>query len=606
MIRPKVRAFALACVAFPAVLSAEPPAPGFTLGAYVPEACPVYVHRRNNPKRQFINRKWKRIITAVKQAGLLEELKNNLGSTMEGQARERFEEQWARTLDMVRQVSWGDLWQQEFVFAMRFSPVPGFVVLCEGRPGTGSSNAASLVAVLDQCAAGDEALAVCRQKCPGVRMATLDLPGTPVALQVIQRADTLVLCTDRLLAAEVVKLMRGNRRLRSVTDSPRFQQALESLPPAEDMIVYADWRAMLTGLRELLGSTLERVAHGEDRDQALDVLDKIMRRIDVLDYSLKVVRTEGLQQHTYSVTALQPDRVQAKLARALAEREPLQDPLRIVPASATAFSASTGADLEMIYSLIRDVVAEDLPHGTDVLERWDALQARVGFDVQGDLLSWLDGRLMVISLRPKQPKPFGGTDDVLLLGVKDVALARKKVQAGLVRLQGLALEHLKQPLLVSPAPEVHGEGFQTVFSPLFAILGKPVIGVQGRWLVWGTSASAVNQVIETASGRAPSIKEQPRFRREGLTLEGSVRSVSFADLGDLGRQLAQSMMMPSIMLGFMPQNEETGPARALLSTMARAGPILGMIDFYSSSASTTTFDGRSWRTEQVVTYKDGD
>ncbi|MCH8244218.1 MAG: hypothetical protein IH897_16650, partial [Planctomycetes bacterium] len=168
----------------------------------------------------------------------------------------------------------------------------------------------------------------------------------------------------------------------------------------------------------------------------------------------------------------------------------------------------------------------------------------------------------------------------------------------------------RQPLSVTEA-DLATEGFTQITHPLVMFL-RPVIGVHDEWLMFGTSAKAVDKCLKVAAGKAPSIRKNQRFMDEGLVPEGAVLSASFKDTSKFGQELGSMMGMASLLGGglvaWIP--DETADARKLktvakktLSIVMKLAPILQKIDYYSSESSVVTRRGNAILSEKVVTYK---
>ena len=129
----------------------------------------------------------------------------------------------------------------------------------------------------------------------------------------------------------------------------------------------------------------------------------------------------------------------------------------------------------------------------------------------------------------------------------------------------------------------------------------------------GSSAATINKCQAVASGKAPSIMKNKRFKAEGLIPRGPVQSASFKDTSNMGNEMAQIFTMVGGMGQLFVANLPDSPddpaghkktlIKTILSTMMKLGPIMQKIDFYSSDASVTTVHGTLIRAERVVTYK---
>jgi hypothetical protein len=212
---------------------------------------------------------------------------------------------------------------------------------------------------------------------------------------------------------------------------------------------------------------------------------------------------------------------------------------------------------------------------------------------------------MIVFSMPREivANPFHQTDSVLLLGVSDTELAREKVQAGLEAFKGVMQEHLHQAVLIQPVPTVKAEGFNSVWVPIFAMFPRPVIGVHDKWLVCASSDEAVNKYIATAAGKAPCITTTARFKAEGIRPSGPVHSVSFTDERYTAKAMAEGFTIAGTFMHAMPRQKEMLPMMAMFRVLAKLQPVFEEIDFLSSSATATTFDGKCWMTEGVLTCR---
>ena len=140
---------------------------------------------------------------------------------------------------------------------------------------------------------------------------------------------------------------------------------------------------------------------------------------------------------------------------------------------------------------------------------------------------------------------------------------------------------------------------------------RPVIGVTDDWLMIGSSASAINKCLDVAAGEAPSIRTNARFMEEGILPDSAVQGASFSDTSKLGQQLGQAVGMIGMMGGMMSAGidgedaaEKKQMLQKLMSIVMKLGPVLQKLDFFSSSSSVCTYDGKSLlRSESVMTYK---
>lgn len=576
----------------------------FTLAQYVPDSCAIYVHQVHNPKRADIDEYWGRVHAVLRQVGLEDEVRYLVAESLEGADRQTFERLWTPGVELAKAVSWSDLTAQETVVAVQVAPLPSVVVLCHGKAGTGRANLAALAALLEHIASSDAGLTVSKGSYGGTTTSSLAFPHAPISLELFGQGDVIGMSTSSLLAGEVASLMAGApTAVKPITEAPRFRQGIAPLPAPADAVFFVDWRSLLDGLKRLIGTAGGQADDLPKRVEVFAVLAGLLDRLDVLDYTVGVQWTEGPRESFSSITTLQPEAKDKLLAKVKAFRSPLQDPLSMVPVEAGGFHASAGLDFAALYSFIVHLIGEDLPDGQVALVQWMALQDKIGFDLEQDLLSWISGEYVTISMPATVPTPFWTSDLVIMLRVSDAELAARKLDAGIGRLQAFFRDRLGQSLMVAPAAGVRAKGFQGVSTPLFAMLPCLTIGLHDNWLIVGTSETAINLCLATAAGEHPSVVQSARFQAEGVLPTGPVQSVSFADLTGRGPGVAQALLSAGMFAGMMPDNPETRPLKGMIRVLTRLQPVFNQIDFLSSSATVTTFDGLAWRTDGVVTYR---
>jgi hypothetical protein len=199
-----------------------------------------------------------------------------------------------------------------------------------------------------------------------------------------------------------------------------------------------------------------------------------------------------------------------------------------------------------------------------------------------------------------------------MVRVKDETVAREKIQAGMTFLSNLLGQMAKQnPMLgmltlrTQPSAHERLEGFQTIHM---AMSPQPLVcGVKDGFLVVGVGEEAVARCFATAAGEHPDIRENERIMSEFLKPNGPVYSISFRDQRDLGKEMAallQGLAMGMGMAGMaIPDPKAQQTLGRVTQIIGKLGPVVGKIDFFKSTSSYTTFDGRVWRTRSVTHYK---
>ncbi|MBP7746310.1 MAG: hypothetical protein KA383_09255 [Phycisphaerae bacterium] len=336
-------------------------------------------------------------------------------------------------------------------------------------------------------------------------------------------------------------------------------------------------------------------------------LDRVTSTMRIMDYAATVERTEGYATHMESLAVLVSDARKNPFYAVLGQRPPVTDCTHYLPEETASFSVSSGVDCGALYRFLEDSVRAAGPVGEEMLQKWAEIQKQIGVDVQRDVVAWLDGQFISVTLD-------GERGSVWLVKVKDEETARSKVGAALGFLSTQLSDAIaKQPALAGLAMlAIHTSeiedprltGFQNIhssFSPQPAVWG-----VQDGYLMFGSSADAVALCLATARGEHPNVRKNARVMSEALLPDGPVDSVSLADQRGLGEEIAKGIgivsMVSGMMGAFIPEPSVRPVITRLAGILAKLTPVVRKINFFKSTASETTFDGLAWRTRTVTHY----
>ncbi len=613
MKRSTTRLFAfVSCVLFPVVGSMGQLPDRFTLGRYIPGDVFLYVNGAGNPEREWLDQQWMEVFDALRATGLERDIASLLLAKADDQGRADAKADITKWAELIHAVGWHDLMAEEIAFAERFAPGPvgaEYFLLARGKAGTVEKNMAGLVVVLKELAALSEQVTLSARVEGDATVWSLDL-GHVLVPQFFRKGDIIGVVSDPGAFKEVVTLMSGRTDRAPIASAPRFQVALKKVKAPEDLVGFFDAKAFLADMDRLLKS---KQAEGEDdgaEGRIAMAIATVLRMVDVVDYGIVSVETDGHRTRTHMVTELQAARRASKLASCCLDRRLFKRFDEFIPADATGFKLTGLVDVEKAYGLILDFIKHEIPGGEDMVQNMNGMMGAFGFDPQRDLFSWWSGEMISISMPPVVVTPMGGSDTVTMIRVKDPKIASEKINAGLDFLSGM-LQAQGQAVLVTPTDIDGVEGFKTVThpNPFIAMLFRPVIGVRGDWLIIGTSPAAIGKCLAVQAGKARSIRDNPRFKEEGLMPSGPVLSASFTDTSKLGHEIGQRITMAGIMggvvAGGIEDAEEKRTVQKLMTTVMKLGPVFQKLDFFSSKASMTSYDGATTvRTESVVTYKD--
>ena len=326
--------------------------------------------------------------------------------------------------------------------------------------------------------------------------------------------------------------------------------------------------------------------------------------VGILDYSAAVESTDGYSVHTESIAVLVPDAQDRAIYPVFAKRGQITDGTRYLPEETVSFSVCGGFDLGELYTFLEDTLRAGGPAGEELLAKWSELQAQIGLDVRRDVLDWIAGDMITVTLED-------GLGSVWMIKVTDEQTAREKVAAAVeflsVKLTEMAAQNpMLAMMAIRTSPTLHEQldGFQNLH---FIMSPKPVVwGIADGQLILSTSVEAVALCLSTAQGKHPDIRENERVMAEALMPDGPFTSVSLTDQRRMGEEMAELIgvlsMASGMMIMLIPDPEIRPIISKVAGMLAKLTPVVRKIDFYKSTAEQTSFDGRVWRSHKVTHY----
>jgi hypothetical protein len=590
----------------------------FTLTKAIPADAFLALHARDHEGKEFVNKQFARVWEEVERVHFDRDLKRLFKSIRAeglppGTEPEGFEEQWQQMYDLWTAVDWASLGKREFAMGMKLGfPTTEFVLLFMPPQDQLKDSFEGLGGVLKTLVGlSPESFQLTTQEDGETVIHNVAVVNAafPVSLTLARHGEVILVGFGPTICEQTLALLRGEGG-EPLASSARFKEAFQKLPTPTDELVFCDIARLMGQLRMVVNGAMAMVeasapAEGEEGHE--DFLkwkalpDKILDGLDIFEYSAGVTRTDGMKTTADSITVLRDDAPSRALYPVIANNKPLADPLKYVPENAGEFSVCSGIDLPALYQAVMKVIREDVPGGQGVIDGLETMKAESGWDLENDIIGWIGGGFMSFSV--PGPTPYSPSDFVVMLSVRDEAKAREIIDR---------LVALIEPMLVSQNgsivdAEIEGvEGFKTVVHPMLAMLpiGKPTIGVKDGWLFIGSSPDIILTTTEVAAGKLANFSKNERFLKEGIPPEGSVTSLSFTDLTKLGEELGSILQMVPIIGMMAPDLMKDPKMQSLLSIVGKAGRVVRKLDFFQSSASRTTFDGKMFVTKSIITYRE--
>lgn len=639
------RATGLGLVLSAGLLASPAAAQGFDLVSAVPSDYFMVTGDRSNPERAFLDAHWSGVWDALVDSGIGDDLMDLMAEQAEPGMLDMVMGTVEACGEMCRGVNW-DALDGDVVYAQRLNPLD----LTGGMVGTqdhlwlfevAEDKAEATFTELAGFANGmlgmvggmaGFPLELKRVEEGGATSMVLELsdldPDAPdYGFGITRHGSTIFLSIGNDMRGEVIALLSGAEGATSIAMSPRFQAAFAQLPAPEDGFSYVDMgnlhlqiAGMMGEVRGLIAAEMgdpeaEAAEGGMVSEEAMiagminHAMDLVLEGLTLMEYKATVSHTEGYSVHSNSISVLSPNAKGNRFFPLLGTSRPVEDFTGKLPATTTGYSVSGGMDMGGMYDFALGLIGDFGPMGQMALGQWEMIQEESGFDLRKDVLGWIDGETVSVDFELD-----GQPQWVTRMAVKDEAMAAEKM--GMVlgmapMMLEMALE--ENPMVgmlgisIDPTRDERFEGFTEIG---IAMAGQSILcGVRDGAMVFASSGDAIAHCQTVASKGADNITTNERMRATALfpgESDGSVSAASYTDHRGTASALADGLQGIAMMGGMVTMAIEEPEAKAMVTELMRMvgnfGPVLRAMDFYESSSSLSTFDGRAWHTRSVTHY----
>ncbi len=596
----------------------------FPLARAIPDDAFVAVAAKRNPDRKFLDAYWAEVSQAFFDSGFLDELWDLVGDTVPVDQIDAMEDIREQFSELAGKVDWCALFDKEMIHAGRFAQFGGEAFAYEGiligrlDKKRAKKNYKALKGLLEEfckfvaAKAGEDVLTVTQSKDRGAKVATMgagDMPGVGIKLAV--KKDLIIVGFGvTSMFDDALDLLESDGKGARLIETKRFQAALEQLPPAEDVVTFFDAERMFGTFRKFAHS-LEAAAEkeqgidGPNGDESAPIqktICKLLSDISIIDSVVSVEWTDGYRVYSDSVTTVRKGGKRSPLYKIATSGKPLKDFSAFIPKEADSFSVCSGIDLAKVYDYLVDLVENDMPGGREKIALFEAMQAESwDINIKKDVFELFTGASASVEM---------GKSWAILLETTD----EKKADALIGRLLTTINKMLGQEngLLISQIDVGAKTKFRQLSHPMMMMMGgmsPPVLGCASGHVIVGSSAKIVRKCLKTAAGKHPNITESKRWLAEALTPDGKVTAVSFTDETRTAEDLQESIAGVSMALGMAGMFAVDAPPEmrkifsAVPPLLSKLSPVAAKLNFYKSSASYSSFDGRRWYTRSVQNYK---
>ena len=569
----------------------------------VPADVHVMYRSRPTPQRKIVQRYHDRVWASLAAGGVLRGLADAIRGAVTGTSVRGPRDDGAGPFETVCAIPWRGLLRGHWVGMLRMkAPFPELLVVFADETPRAPASASELTAALREAARiYGAAVELTEWDAPDGRgrLTMLARPDGPLAVVVGQVGPLLLIGNSKELADSYLSLFGDPGAADRLVEAARFTEALARLPEPADSLAYADVHGLVDGFEGLvarLGGLVESAQVDPAAAELVAAVGAMLRRADVVDVYASVKRTEGTTVRRESCLSLLPDAKDSPFGAAVFGQRPFQRVDRFVPKEAKGYRLGTGADWETLYGEFLDFVQHEMADAQGTHREWSQ------HAIRNDLLAWLSGEYAVVALPSTKPSAFlGGGAYVVLLRVRDVEHAARKIESAIRRLRAEAEERGGPPPTRKRA-DVGKDGFfqVSVPVPMLGMMIEPIYGFWEDFLVVGTSPEAVRKVLATASGKAPTVAAGRWADVLGPLPDGPIMAAGAMDLRGLGRNLGRPLGLAD-WLTALAIGQDAGAATGL--SLQKLGPVLHAVNFLEYAGSVTVRRGDLLIKKSVVVYR---
>ncbi len=616
--RPSLLVAACLCLAAPAAWAVSPKE--FQLSKAIPTDVYVAVCARSHPGQEFLNTQVARVWAEVEAVRLDRDFKRLFKSMAQqsGGTAEEFDAQWQQMTDLCTSVNWSALAGREFAFCLRLGfPTVEFAMLMlpeEGKSKECFDGLGNVAKSLIGLAPGAFDLQTTDEGDTTVHKIGVVGAQFPISFTLARHGETIVIGFGSTLM-EQVWLQLGSDGSGGLVASERFTKAIASVAEPEDEFAFFDIARMMTQIRGMLDQVIQMAsasmpAEGTPQYEELMVLKTLPGRmidaVDIFEYMVSTSVTKDKQTTGEMALLLKDDAKDKPLYPVLMGNKGFAEPLKYIPNDVGNFWVTSGVNLAALYQEVVKFIRTNVPDGEEIVAGLAQFKEETGFDLEQDIVGWMEGRM--ISFSVPGPTPYSPGEFVMMISVSSEDRARGLLDRVVEKVQPmLAGDGQSQPMASIRDAEIEdAPGFRSVIVPTFAMFGlnAPTIGVKDGWLMIGSSPEILTRAFAVAAGTEENFGANERFQKEGIVPKGEVIGLGFEDLTKLGEELGQVLQMVP-MIGMMAPDVMKEPvARAAIDIIGKFGRVVRKLDFFQSSASVSTLDGNLLRTRMLTTYRE--
>jgi hypothetical protein len=561
----------------------------------VPADVHMAVYAKRNPERDYQREYLEEAWETVQEEQIGERIVKIIGSRIPEDKKDDARERWAEIREALEPISGEALANaEEFVFAQRmvgmFNQQLFALRLSEEDAADCEGGMTEVFELAEKWSDGK--VSVEETEVDDATVTTLRLPKeAPFQPGVARVGDVILFSTGPELLRDSVEQLQSDSGV-SKFDDPRFKEAMEHLPEAEDVVTFFDAKQMFKSMADIGDVIREKGRNEEKAERGAKLMERILSEVAILDYEVTVEYTEDGQNRSKAIGKLADGYEDMLLGKALTQGEAFEDWKSWIPADATSFSLNTGLNLHVLYEGIMEIVREDIPESKRGLEKFAEAQEKVDVNLDEDIFQSFSGECVSVRL------PVEVSDD-------------KTVQQGVTALKCSNPERIRELLdraveALNKLPAVQAQelelvdaedldGYQEIKANIFSTVGvRPVIGFDDDWMIVSSHIEAAKKFAAVRAGDEDSIADSDKLEDFDVESDGEVYAASYCDVGAGVRQAADFIdkagMMAPMFIGMAAAKadpEDMKPVQEAIALLPSIAKVVRKFDYFEDRLSIT-------------------
>jgi len=439
----------------------------------------------------------------------------------------------------------------------------------------------------------------------GVPTTILTGPDGRDVLCISGQDDVLAISSSAWEMRRAFQLLRGKGSGRGIIESEEYARLMKGLPAPEtgELLLRP---SLLFGELDNVASAVEKAPVRNDRaveDVAavVRILKGITGALDIINGIAVSGTSEGsrlIGSFRIELTKDAPDRT---FYPALHGRPALGDFARLVPRDATAFTVTSGLNLEALHDGLVEFLLKVFPDGRLLVDRFRRMQEEARFNLKEDLLSLIGGRLVGLYFpREGGSGDAGGPGDlVVLLKLKNASRAAAEL-GDWIKKNREALQNIGLGPREVELPGIEGTLYRVAlpFPPGVQL----TFGVgEGEFLA-GTSEERIRESLLVRKEKVETILANPTFQSLQLKPAGDPTIVFYRNLRRIFQEARGGLKWLSPLAAMLPRaSGDEQILRSLLLVAPRLDPVLDALGFLNLAGGYLEAQGKEYRGQVVVT-----